>query len=147
MDNNFQRLRRLPPPELDIRVRKAVKIFRLRRRIFSYTLPVVLIFFVAGLGLFLERNAKNLNVNYVSEWGKTEEAICSGFVPVTVDLKYEGLYSYTIYVNGETVAQGISEDKIIDSLIISDPFNYVQLDIRDEIYGGEESLTWVVYNF
>ncbi len=148
MDNKFQRLRRLPPPELDIMVRKAVKRVKVRRTIFSYTLPLILVFFATGIGLLLEKNAtKNLNFNYASVVDNEREVIYSGYVPLAIDLEDEGFYSYTIYLNGETVAQGISEGEIIDSFVINDPFNYVQIDIKDEIYGGEETLTWVVYNY
>ena len=144
----FYKVRKSPPPELDIKVRRGIRRLKVRR--FAGLLTMVFIFafsFGAALRLLLLRDGKVPQVISVSVQENLKESICPGVAPLKVQVEPEGVYSYKVYVNGDVYREGVTSKVIDDSIVINDFVNYVNLQIVDLINGGEEDLSWFVYNF
>ncbi|MDI6851040.1 MAG: hypothetical protein QMD82_03780 [bacterium] len=144
----FGKIRKSPPPELDIKVRRGIRRLKVRR--FAGVLSVVFIFafsFGAALRLLLFRDSEVLQITSVSVKENLKESICPGVAPLKVEVEPISVYSYKVYLNGDIYMEGYTSKVIDDSIVINDPVNYINLQIVDLINGGEEDLSWFVYNF
>lgn len=142
-------LKKVAPPELDVRVKNRIRKHRIR--IYTFRLAgLFLVFFSFGafLAMFLTRDAnRELISTIVQVRENPHNKVYPGVVPVKLRLSPSGSYIYKVYVNGETRKEGYVEENLQDSVFLQDPVNNVEVEIEDLISGTSRYISWVVFNF
>ncbi len=145
----FQRIRKSPPPQLDVKVKRGIRKLKFQRYAGIFSLVFVFAFTLgASLRVFLSLNNKETpQIITVTMRENLKDKIYPGVAPLKVEVEPVSVYSYKVYLNGDVYREGYTSGDIDDSIVIYDPVNYVNLEIVDLINGGEKELSWFVYDF
>ncbi|HOK23444.1 MAG TPA: hypothetical protein PKU94_05010 [Candidatus Hydrothermia bacterium] len=143
----FSKLRKKAPPELDVKVKRAVRRVKIRRYVIIGSSAFVFALCFGALINFLVHTPEGVGIMGITMAEEPNHEIYPGVLPIKAHIDPPGIYSYKVYLNGDVYVEGYTENEIDDSVLLTDPINNIDFYVEDLIEGFQENLSWVVYNF
>jgi len=145
----FKKIRKKAPQELDFLIRR--KIRRHRAKVYALVFSLTFVF-STSLGAilashFLQNRLYAQGLSQVEVVENPHNKVYPGFVPVRLSVKPPGVYSYTVYLNGEEYESGYLEKELEDTVYLADPVNNIEVEISDDAEQVTHYISWVVFNF
>lgn len=147
--NVLLRLKKQAPEELDYLVKKRIRNYKIQWYGVRFA-SLFLIFFALGAFLALKVNVREVDkfrFTRITVHENPHNKVYPGVVPVKLSIEPSGDYNYKIFVNGIEYKEGYVEDDLEDSVMISDPYNDIEVEITDPVNDISHYVSWVVFNF